>query len=125
MKKDKRPDIWIGHIYRKVKNVAETTEFYAKLEMRSLLKRESMAILELRGGTHLLLFKDSPRNKWIVQQEFDLMVKNVRAAHAQLKKLKLKVSPLKKDRYHLCFYVTDPDGARILVSSDHTGGRPV
>jgi catechol 2,3-dioxygenase-like lactoylglutathione lyase family enzyme len=125
MKKDKRPGIWIGHIFRKVKDVRKATDFYTKLDMRPLWKGAGMAILELRGGTHLLLFKDSPKNKWVTQQGFDLMVEDVRAFHVRLKKGKLKVSPLKKDRYHLCFYVTDPDGERILVSSDHTDERPV
>ncbi len=84
-----------------------------------------MAIFEVRGGTHLLLFKDSPRAKWVKEQEYDLMVSDLKAFHAKLKKDKLPVSPIKKDRYHLVFKVTDPDGNKIVVYSDHTEGRTV
>ncbi len=124
-KSDKRPRVWVGHLFRKVKDVKKATEFYTKLEMRPLMQDAGMAILELRGGTHLLLFKDSPKNKWVSETEFDLMVSDVRDCHARLKKKKIKVSTLKKDRYHLCFRVTSPEGDRILVSSDHTEGRSV
>ena len=125
MTKNSRPGIWIGHIFRKVEDVKKATDFYADLDMRVMMKEAGMAILELRGGTHLLLFKDSPRNKWVKEQSFDLMVEDIRAFHSRLKKKKLKVSALKKDRYHVCFHVTVPDGDRILVSSDHTDGRRV
>ena len=121
MKKEKRPGIWIGHVYRKVRDIKKSTAFFTKLGMNVFLETRSMAILELRGGTHLLLFKDSARNSWISEQEFDLMVKDIKKFHARLKKEKITVSPLKKDHYHLTFKVTDPDGEKFVVYSDHTG----
>ena len=87
-KKETRPGIWIAHIFRKVKrNVKLCGGVYTKLDMRLLMKEADMAIRrELRGGTHLLLFKDSPKHKWVGHQEFDLMVEDIDAVHVRLKK---------------------------------------
>lgn len=125
MKKEKRPGIWIGHFFRKVKDVKAATAFFNVLGMRVVMETTGMAILELRGGTHLLLFKKSGKTGWIVETEFDLMVEDIKKFHALLKKKKIPVSPLKKDSYHLTCKVTSPDGEKIAVFSDHTNSRSV
>lgn len=103
----------------------KSTAFYKQLGLRYLMSDTSMAIFELRGGSHLLLFTDSPKTKWVKEQEYDFMVNDLKAFHAKLKKSKVTVSPIKKDHYHLTFKVTDPDGNKIIVYSDHTEGRSV
>lgn len=125
MKKQTRPGIWFGHVFRKVRDVGKSTAFYRQLELRHIMSDASMAIFELRGGTHLLLFKDSPRANWVREQDFDFMVKDLKKFHAKLKRSELRVSALKKDRYHLTFTVTDPDKKKIVIYSDHTDGRNV
>ena len=87
MTKDKRPSVWIGHITQSVKNVSKMEAFYRKLGMRSILKRPSFSILELRAGTHLLLFKKAKGS----DLKHDLMVEDVRAYHNSLKRKKIRV----------------------------------
>ena len=125
MKKEQRPGVWLGHVYRKVADVKSSTQFFKNLGMHVFMEKRSMAILELRGGTHLLLFKNTPQNNWVREQEFDLMVDDVKKVHARLKKERLTVSALKKDLYHLTFQVTDPEGKNVVIYSSHTGGRLV
>jgi len=75
MAKDKRPPMWIGHVSQSVKNISKMEAFYRKLGMRPILKRPSFAILELRAGTHLLLFKKAKG----ADLKLDLMVEDVKA----------------------------------------------
>jgi len=86
---------------------------------------EQMAILELRGGTHLLLFADGREYKTIPNDEFDLMVEDVETTHKDLQSRGVKVSKLKQDRFHTYFEASDPDGKKWRINSDHTEGRAV
>ena len=55
MMNDPRPDIAIGHVRLLVGNVAKTTDFFVKLGIRTIVEQADFAVLELRGGTHLVL----------------------------------------------------------------------
>jgi len=52
---DPRPAIAIGYVQLPVVNVAMTTDFFVKLGIRTIVTQEDFAVLELRGGTHLVL----------------------------------------------------------------------
>jgi len=121
MAKDKRPPVWIGHLTQSVKNVSKMEAFYRKLGMRSILKRPSFSILELRAGTHILLFK-KPKGSDL---KHDLMVEDVRRYHNSLKRKKIKVGRIMRGRIHDSFIIVSPDGTKIRVNSDHSSGRPV
>ena len=121
----KRPAIWIGHVTRRVQDVKKSTEFFVKLGLRLLWGDAEMAILELRGGTHLLLFPDRSRHRNIPNDEFDLMVADIESAHKLLQSDGLKVSKVKRDQFHTYFDASDPDGNKWRINSDHTEGRPV
>ena len=120
-----RSSIWIGHVTRRVNDIHKTAEFFKTLGLRAVWQDARMAILELRGGTHLLLFPDESRYKTIPNDDFDLMVEDVENARAALSDKKLKISKIKRDRFHTYFEATDPDGHKWRVNSDHTEGRPV
>ena len=124
-RKNDRPGIWIGHVTRRVRNVKESAEFFATLGLRTVMAESQMAILELRGGTHLLLFADEAKFKTIPNDNFDLMVSDVEAFHDSLHSKGIRVSQLKQDRFHTYFEASDPDGAKWRINSDHTEGRPV
>src|SRR6266853_5195368 len=55
MMSDPRPAIAIGYVQLPVVNVAMTTDFFVKLGIRTIVTQEDFAVLELRGGTHLVL----------------------------------------------------------------------
>jgi len=122
-----RPLVSIGHVVLRVSDVTRAAEFYSSLGMRVVVEREQIAILELRGGTHLLLFqaKSKPRRGAI--RSFDFMVDDADAFHDELQARGVIISPVRDDRIsgHRMFDLTDPDGHVLTVLSDHTDGRPV
>ena len=86
-----------------------------------------LAILELRGGTHLLLIEVDDEMQMTLDTVFDLMVDDVEAFRDELRRAGLEVSALSEHARigHRRFSVVDPDGHRIYVYSDHTEGRVV
>jgi hypothetical protein len=58
---DPRPPIWIGHVVLESERVEATAGFMVKLGLRTIYSGPSMAIFELRGGTHCW---SSPRGRY-------------------------------------------------------------
>ena len=54
---DSLPAAALGHFVMKVQNIETSRQFYAGLGLRALDTFPGLAIVELRGGTHLLLFQ--------------------------------------------------------------------
>lgn len=122
------PPIAIGHVTLSVSDVGLAANFYGALGLRPILHREGLAILELRGGTHLVLFRaDEGKPKAGPVGAFDFMVEDIEAAHAALERAGVEGTAIGEDHLagHLWFEVTDPDGHVLKVFSSHTGGRPV
>lgn len=122
-----RPRVSVGHVVLRVSDVPRAAGFYASLGMRPVVEREQMAILELRGGTHLLLFKAKSKPRRGAVRSFDFMVDDADAFHDELHARGLTPSLVRDDRLsgHRMFDLTDPDGHVLTVLSDHTDGRPV
>ena len=101
--------------------------FYGALGLRPIMQREAMAILELRGGTHLLLFRAKGKPKKGTVRSFDFMVDDVDKARAPLAAAGLPCSEVTSDRMsgHRMFDVTDPDGHVLTMYSTHADGREV
>jgi len=122
-----RPSVAIGHVTLRVADVVRAAEFYTLLGLRPVMQREAMAILELRGGTHLLLFRAKGKPKKGVVHSFDFMVDDVDKARAPLAAAGLSCSEITSDRMsgHRMFDLTDPDGHVLTVYSTHDEGREV
>ena len=52
---DERPQVWVGHITLATPDIPLTRDFMIQLGMRRIADGDDFAILELRGGTHLVL----------------------------------------------------------------------
>ena len=83
-----------------------------------------MAILELRGGAHLLIMA-AQGSDTESESRFDLMVDDIESTRAMLKGDGQSVTDLKTSSVHKSFEVTDPDGRSVHICSNHTGGQPV
>ncbi|PON17652.1 VOC family protein [Candidatus Entotheonella serta] len=103
---DPRPDIAIGHVRLAVSNVTESTEFFVKLGIRTIVEQDDFSVLELRGG-------------------FDIMVDDIDAAYAQLKGYGMEVSDISRGRIHDNFEVQTPDRRALMINSSHAGDRAV
>jgi catechol 2,3-dioxygenase-like lactoylglutathione lyase family enzyme len=121
-----KPSVSIGHVILRVKDPRQGAAFYSALGMRTIWEADEMAILELRGGTHLMLFKAKTKPRSRTVNGFDLMVDNADTFHAELKRRGVTTTAV-RDTYggHRMFELTDPDGHVLTVLSDHTEGRPV
>jgi catechol 2,3-dioxygenase-like lactoylglutathione lyase family enzyme len=121
--KDKRPDIAIGHVRLSVGSVSDSTDFFVKLGIRPLVEREDFAVLELRGGTHLVLRTwEEPETGPVA---FDVMVDDIDAAYAQLAGYGMEVTDISRGRIHDCFAVQTPDRRALTITSSHAGDRVV
>jgi catechol 2,3-dioxygenase-like lactoylglutathione lyase family enzyme len=85
-----RPGVWVGHVTLPTTNLAATREFMTQLGMRLIEAGDDFAVLELRGGTHLVLLpaKEPPSGS----AYFDLMVDDLDATHERLRTLGLAPS---------------------------------
>ncbi len=88
--------------------------------MREIARTESVAIMELRGGTHLVLVPGSVDAG--DDAPFDLMVDDLDATRAGWERAGLDVSPVEHGQIHSSFVVRDPDGRRVTVNSSHVMG---
>ena len=124
-KKGERPPVAVGHVSLHVKDVPRASEFMQLLGLRAVFETERFAVLELRGGTHLILSKSRKKIRDGEVAPVDLMVDDVKAMRAFCTRKKLKPSKITSGSVHDSFYVPGPDGWSIKITSSHTSGRPV
>ena len=120
---DSRPPVWVGHVSMATPKLADSRTFMEQLGMRPMFRNESVAIFELRGGTHLVLVADE--NARAGDAPFDLMVEDLDATHSDFAERGLSPSPIERGRIHNSFTVTEPGGGRITVNSTHVSNQPV
>ncbi len=120
---DSRPPVWVGHVSMATAKLADSRTFMEQLGMRPMFRNESVAIFELRGGTHLVLVADE--NARAGDAPFDLMVEDLDATHSDFAERGLSPSPIERGRIHNSFTVTEPGGGRITVNSTHVSNQPV
>ena len=122
---DGRPAIAIGHVRLEVADVPATTDFFLKLGIRSIVARSVFAVLELRGGTHLILRPAAEGVHGSDKVHFDVMVDDIDEARRDYASKGLSVSDIERGSIHSSFDVTTPDGRALSVTSSHAGDRPV
>ncbi len=67
-----RPPVGVGHMALTVADLAASRRFYAAFGLREVGKGDDLAVLELRGGTHLLLFqRGGPSSESGTESPFD------------------------------------------------------
>jgi hypothetical protein len=121
---DLRPTVWVGHVVLETDRMEETEHFMRKIGMRSIVHRSDVAVLELRGGTHLVLVAKPEVAAGAAP--FDLMVEDLRATHQYFVGLGLAPTPIEKaSPEHERFLLREPAGHTIAFFSNHVSGRPV
>ncbi len=125
------PPLGIGHLSLNVASVAASYDFYVSLGLRSFAKDESIAIMELRGGTHLLLFPREAEAKQ-APERVDLMIAGktreaLETFRDQVVARGVAADPIPDERFfgHSLFRAKDPDGNDITVYTSHAGDLPV
>ncbi len=120
-----RPPVAIGHVSLLVSDVGTSTKYFVELGLRSIHESKKFTVLELRGGTHLIL---SPAKEKIApgaKAPFDLMVDDVKVARRKYEEHGMAPSAIANGRIHSSFTMIDPSGYEITITSSHAGERAV
>ena len=114
------PQLAIGHLSMESTIVPETVRFFGDLGARVVVSRDSFAIVELRGGTHVVIraSEGEPRTPG-----FDLMVDDVPAVRDRLQREGYRPSEIRRGGIHQSFQVGEPGGAELTFTSSHVMGR--
>ena len=134
------PAAAFGHFVMKVNDVNISYQFYIKFGLRPIGIFPDVAIIELRGGTHILLFSkndelaSSLSSSHLGQhgassnERLDLMIDGKSRSDLELYRTTLmekglSVDAIAQDQFfgHDYFQLADPDGNGITVYTSHTG----
>jgi catechol-2,3-dioxygenase len=130
-------ELAVGHLAFKVANLKNSCQFYSNLGIPPFAVEEKVAIIELRGGTHLLLLEVDLAAEGIAQsltgqfhqrfsEQFDLMIKG--KGLNELKKYRLELisrgiaaGEIPDETFfgHHLFCLKDPDGNGITIYTSH------
>lgn len=133
------PAFAIGHLSLTVGDVEACHRFYVDLGLRTFGKGKTMAILELRGGTHLLLFQRGAPDADVEGpfdgargDSVDLMIagrtrEELEAVRRRLVERGHAPEPIADRQFfgHYVFKAKDPDGNDVTISTSHAGDLPV
>ena len=120
---DPRPPVWVGHVAMYSARVAESSKFMQQIGMRLIDSGDEIAVLEMRGGTHLVVTSDSESE--LIKGSFDLMVDNLDDTHKQYTELGFAPGEIERGQIHDSFELREPGGATIIFNSSHVGNLPV
>jgi hypothetical protein len=122
---DPRPPVAVGHVRLNVIDVGAAARWLETVGLRPIVTMEQMAVLELRGGTHVVVRHAEPRPTPGEGAPFDLMVDDIEAAHRDYAEKGLSPSTIQHGRIHDSFTVPGPDGWAFTINSSHASGRAV
>lgn len=122
---DERPPVAIGHVRLPVNDVKTANGYMEKLGLRPIAMGDNFSVMELRGGTHIIL---SPADEPVAPgttAPIDLMVDDVDTARQDYQDKGFETSDISRGSIHDTFFVSAPDGYEIKIFSSHAGKRAV
>ena len=122
---DQRPPVAVGHVRLPATDVATAERWLVSVGLRPIFADNDLAVLELRGGTHVVVRKAEQPPPTGSAAPFDLMVDDIEAARRDYAAKGLGPSNISRGRIHDSFHLTGPDGYDFTVNSSHAGGRSV
>jgi len=122
---DQRPPVAVGHVRLPVVHVGAAARWLETVGLRPIVTMDDLAVLELRGGTHVVVRHAEPAPTPGSTAPFDLMVDDIDAAHREYAERGLTPSPVRRGRIHDSFDLPGPDGWTFTVNSSHASGQPV
>ena len=122
---DQRPPVAVGHVRLPATDVAVAAQWLESVGLRPIFASEDLAVLEFRGGTHVVVRKVERPLEAGTPAPFDLMVDDIEAARRDYGGKDLAPSDISRGRIHDTFHLAGPDGHDFTVCSSHAGGRTV
>jgi hypothetical protein len=122
---DLRPPVAVGHVRLTVTDVGAAARWLETVGLRPIVTRDELAVLELRGGTHVVVRQAEAPPAPGTGAPFDLMVDDVDAAHRDYAAKGLSPTEIKRGRIHDSFELAGPSGLVFTVNSSHASGKPI
>ena len=122
---DGRPKLAVGHVSIEVEDVDLAYAFFVRHGMRDIFRGDNFGVLELRGGTHLVVSRAREAVEAGTGAPFDLMVDDIDAAHDEFTTAGVPATDIERGRIHDTFHIDGPCGYRFAVTSSHAGDRVV
>jgi catechol-2,3-dioxygenase len=132
------PELAVAHLVFKVTDLHRSCQFYSNLGIPPFAIDDKVAIIELRGGTHLLLLEvgqlagDDIAESLTGQfhkrfsEQFDLMIKGkglneLRTYRLELISQGIAAGEIPDETFfgHHLFCIKDPDGNGITIYTSH------
>jgi catechol 2,3-dioxygenase-like lactoylglutathione lyase family enzyme len=131
-------ELAVAHLVFKVADLKSSCQFYSDLGLPPFATDEKVAIIELRGGTHLLLLSvDEPAGEDIAEsltgqfhkrfsEQFDLMIEGkgldeLKKYRSELISRGIAAGEIPDETFfgHHLFCIKDPDGNGITIYTSH------
>ena len=122
---DQRPPVAVGHVRLNVTDVGAAARWLETVGLRPIVTMDDLAVLELRGGTHVVVRQAEGPPAPGTGAPFDLMVDDIDAIYRDYEAKGLSPSAISRGRIHDSFTLPGPDGWAFTINSSHAGGRPV
>ena len=122
---NKRPPVAVGHVRLPCSDVGAAARWLEAVGLRPIVTRDELAVLELRGGTHVVVRPPERPPAPGATAPFDLMVDDIDAAHRDYTEKGLSPTEIKRGRIHDSFEVPGPGGWTFAVNSSHASGKPI
>ena len=120
---EQRPPIWVGHVTMGSSRPDESWDRMIAIGMRPIFRGDEVGVLELRGGTHLVILPTD--DELSGPAPFDLMVEDLDATHKQFVEQGLEPSEIERGKIHDSFTLRDPSGLDVTFNSTHVSDLPV
>jgi len=122
-----QPAVGIGHLELSVGDLEVSSRFYSDLGLVAFQRGEGLAIFELRGGTHLLLFSKGAGPSVPPPDRVDLMISgrtrsDLEAYRSMLLTRGIEPSEIPDETLygHHVLRLRDPDGIEVMVTTSHS-----
>jgi catechol-2,3-dioxygenase len=131
-------ELAVAHLVFKVADLKSSCQFYSNLGIPPFAIDENSAIIELRGGTHLVLLEvDHPDGEGVAEsltgqfherlsEQFDLMIKGeglneLKKYRSELISRGIAAGAIPDETFygHHLFCIKDPDGNGITIYTSH------
>ena len=133
------PELAVAHLVFKVVDLKRSCQFYSNLGIPPFFTDDEVAIIELRGGTHLILLSvDSMAGEGIAEsltgqfhkrfsEQFDLMIEGkgldeLKNYRSEIINRGIAAGEIPDETFfgHHLFCTKDPDGNGITIYTSHS-----